>query len=96
MKSLQFYNPKCCIIEQTYFDLTIFLVPISSDLFDFKCPKVDEGIAATHPRYADPEDCQLFYVCVNGEEPRRNGCKLGQAFDEVSKRCDWARKIPEW
>lgn len=68
----------------------------SLELFQFTCPKVDEGFAATHPRYADPDDCQFFYVCINGVQPRRNGCKLGQAFDDVSKRCDWARKIPEW
>lgn len=49
----------------------------------------------THPRYADPEDCQYFYVCINGDTPRRNGCKLGQAFDDVAKRCQWARKVPE-
>lgn len=28
------------------------------ELFAFTCPKVDEQTAATHPRYADPEDCQ--------------------------------------
>lgn len=67
-----------------------------ADLFKFTCPKVDENTAATHPRYADPDDCQYFYVCINGEQPRRNGCKLGQAFDDVTKRCDWARKVPEW
>lgn len=67
-----------------------------ADLFKFTCPKVDENTAATHPRYADPDDCQFFYVCINGEQPRRNGCKLGQAFDDVTKRCDWARKVPEW
>lgn len=67
-----------------------------TELFSFTCPKVDEGVAATHPRYADPDDCQFFYVCINGLEPRRNGCKLGQAFNDVSKRCDWARHIPEW
>lgn len=97
------------------------------ELFAFTCPKVDEQTAATHPRYADPEDCQFvmitlicfallcfvcyccaylyslfkhvilqFYVCINGEQPRRNGCKLGQAFNDVSKNCEWARKIPEW
>lgn len=67
-----------------------------TELFQFTCPKVDASIGATHPRYADPDDCQFFYVCINGEQPRRNGCKLGQAFDDVSKRCDWARNIPEW
>ena len=68
----------------------------SRELFNFTCPKVDESVAATHPRYPDTEDCQYFYVCVNGEIPRRSGCKLGQAFDERTGKCDWARKIPEW
>lgn len=68
----------------------------SRELFNFTCPKVDESVAATHPRYPDAENCQYFYVCVNGEIPRRNGCKLGQAFDESTGKCDWARKIPEW
>lgn len=68
----------------------------SADIFAFTCPKVNESIAVTHPRYADPEDCQYFYVCINGDTPRRNGCKLGQAFDDEHKTCNWARKIPEW
>lgn len=67
-----------------------------SDVFQFDCPKVNESIAGTHPRYADPEDCQFFYVCINGDTPRRNGCKLGQVFDDVSKKCEWARNVPEW
>lgn len=53
-------------------------------------------VAATHPRYADPNECQYFYVCINGEVPRRSGCKLGQVFDDSTKTCDWARKVPEW
>ena len=68
----------------------------SRELFNFTCPKVDDATAATHPRYPDTEDCQYFYVCVNGEIPRRSGCKLGQAFDERTGKCDWARRIPEW
>ncbi|XP_059620890.1 protein obstructor-E-like [Phlebotomus argentipes] len=67
----------------------------SEDVFNFNCPKVDESVAQTHPRYADPEDCQYFYVCINGEVPRRNGCKIGQVFDDTQKRCEWARKVPE-
>lgn len=69
---------------------------MSADVFNFQCPMVNESIAVTHPRYADPDDCQFFYVCVNGDIPRRNGCKLGQAFDETQKRCEWARKVPDW
>ncbi|XP_046415455.1 protein obstructor-E [Neodiprion fabricii] len=67
----------------------------SKELFNFTCPAVDDSVAATHPRYPDVEDCQFFYVCVNGVTPRRSGCKLGQAFDERTGKCDWARKIPE-
>ncbi|XP_055703111.1 protein obstructor-E-like [Phlebotomus papatasi] len=67
----------------------------SEDVFQFSCPKVDESVAQTHPRYADPDDCQYFYVCINGEVPRRNGCKIGQVFDDTQKRCEWVRKVPE-
>lgn len=67
----------------------------SRELFAFDCPKVSEAVGQTHPRYADAEDCQFFYVCINGAVPRRNGCRLGQAFDDTSKRCEWARKVPE-
>lgn len=67
-----------------------------TDVFQFDCPKVDEAVGATHPRYADPDDCQFFYVCINGDTPRRSGCKLGQVFDDESKKCEWARKVPEW
>lgn len=72
------------------------LIKSFSDVFQFTCPKVNESYAATHPRYADPDDCQFFYVCINGEIPRRNGCKLGQAFDEEKKSCEWARQVPDW
>uniref|UniRef100_A0A1B0AT80 Chitin-binding type-2 domain-containing protein n=1 Tax=Glossina palpalis gambiensis TaxID=67801 RepID=A0A1B0AT80_9MUSC len=67
----------------------------SEDIFEFECPKVNETVAVTHPRYADPEDCQFFYVCVNGDIPRRNGCKLGQVFDDEKKLCEWARNVPD-
>lgn len=67
-----------------------------TDVFAFDCPAVNETFGQTHPRYADPDDCQFFYVCINGVTPRRSGCKLGQAFDDVNKRCEWARKVPEW
>nr|CAD7445668.1 unnamed protein product [Timema bartmani] len=67
----------------------------SKDVFNFSCPKVDMAEAGTHPRYADPEDCQFFYVCINGEIPRRSGCKMGQVFNEVKGTCDWPRNVPE-
>ncbi|KAE8573227.1 Cuticle Protein CPAP3 [Halyomorpha halys] len=67
----------------------------SEDVFKFDCPKVDMTQAQQHPRYPDPEDCQFFYVCINGEVPRRNGCKLGQVFNEATGACDWPRNVPE-
>lgn len=73
--------------------LSLFKIP---DVFKFECPKVDMTQAQQHPRYPDPEDCQFFYVCINGEVPRRNGCKLGQVFNEATGACDWPRNVPEW
>lgn len=67
----------------------------AAEVFAFDCPAVNETFGLTHPRYADPEDCQFFYVCINGNTPRRSGCKLGQAFDDVKKHCEWARNVPE-
>ncbi|XP_037913505.1 protein obstructor-E [Hermetia illucens] len=87
------FNPKTGIC--TWPDEAQKLGCTSEDVFQFSCPKVNESEAQTHPRYADPDDCQFFYVCINGEVPRRNGCKLGQVFDDVHKKCEWARKVPE-
>ncbi|XP_049781930.1 protein obstructor-E-like [Schistocerca cancellata] len=67
----------------------------SQDVFQFTCPKVNESEAQQHPRYSDPEDCQFFYVCINGEVPRRNGCKMGQVFNDATRSCDWPRNVPE-
>ncbi|XP_063232004.1 protein obstructor-E-like [Bacillus rossius redtenbacheri] len=67
----------------------------SEDVFKFTCPKVSMAEGQQHPRYADPDDCQFFYVCINGEVPRRNGCKMGQVFNDVTHNCDWPRNVPE-
>ncbi|XP_054271009.1 protein obstructor-E-like [Macrosteles quadrilineatus] len=67
----------------------------SQDVFKFSCPNVTDAMGQTHPRYADPEDCQFFYVCIDGKVPRRNGCKKGQVFNDVTKNCDWPRNVPE-
>lgn len=81
------------VVSWEYLHRNCFLI---TEVFEFDCPKVNETEGLTHPRYADPKDCQFFYVCINGVTPRRSGCKLGQAFDDVAKRCEWARKVPEW
>ncbi|CAB3378175.1 Hypothetical predicted protein [Cloeon dipterum] len=67
----------------------------SEDVFNFSCPKTNQTGMAIHPRYADPEDCQFFYVCINGETPRRNGCMLGKVFNDATKSCDSVKNVPE-
>merc|ERR1711971_1347461 len=37
-----------------------------------------------HPKYADPNDCANFYVCLNGISPREQGCELGLVFNELT------------
>ena len=49
-----------------------------------------------HPRYADPTDCQYFYVCVNGKEPRRNGCSFGKVFSTNTTACEDPIDVPDW
>ncbi|XP_021947670.1 protein obstructor-E [Folsomia candida] len=71
----------------------------SGELFEFDCPKVGvpvEGETVNpHPRYADPKDCQSFYVCIDGKVPRKGGCSLGQVFNEKSGQCDKPKNVPE-
>ncbi|XP_068217114.1 protein obstructor-E-like [Palaemon carinicauda] len=67
----------------------------SEKVLNFTCPKVGLDVAVAHPRYADPDDCQYFYVCINGDTPRRNGCAFGQVFNSATKSCDEPREVPE-
>ncbi|XP_071455186.1 protein obstructor-E-like [Hetaerina americana] len=67
----------------------------SKEVFQFDCPHNPSTSGVLHPRYADPGDCQYFYVCINGEVPRRNGCSLGKVFNEQTKSCDAPKNVPE-
>nr|ANJ46028.1 peritrophin 1 [Eriocheir sinensis] len=60
----------------------------------FECPKVTHDVAVTHPRYADPSDCQFFYVCIDGVNARRNGCTLGQVFNDLVGTCTPPADVP--
>lgn len=76
---------------------TNILFPLNPPETDnFTCPKVQQDIAVSHPRYADPVDCQYFYVCINGEVPRRNGCAFGQVFSTNTSTCVVPQEVPEW
>lgn len=46
--------------------------------------------------YAHPEDCQKFYVCLNGVTPREQGCSLGQVYNEETGKCDEPENVPGW
>ncbi|KAA0197412.1 Cuticle Protein CPAP3 [Hyalella azteca] len=67
----------------------------SGNVVNFTCPSVPSIEAVAHPRYADPEDCQYFYVCINGKTPRRNGCNFGQVFNSKIAACDTPKEVPE-
>jgi hypothetical protein len=69
----------------------------SGELFEFNCPSLPESQKgeAIHPRYADPKDCQSFFVCIDGKVPRKGGCSLGQVFNEQSGQCDKPKNVPE-
>ncbi|XP_076258401.1 protein obstructor-E-like [Rhynchophorus ferrugineus] len=64
----------------------------------FSCPteaqKDANGNLVVHPKYAHPTDCQRFYVCLNGVEPRDLGCQVGEVYNEENQRCDAPENVP--
>ena len=52
----------------------------------FSCPPSSNP--HLHPRFPDPNDCQYFYICIGGTEPRRNGCTVGLVYNPEKKACD--------
>jgi hypothetical protein len=66
----------------------------------FTCPKEPKtdanGQNVAHPKYAHPTDCQRFYVCLNGLEPRDLGCQVGEVYNEETQRCDAPENVPGW
>lgn len=49
-----------------------------------------------HPKYPHPTDCQRFYVCLNGMEPRDLGCTVGEVYNEDLQKCDAPENVPGW
>ena len=66
----------------------------------FSCPEkpdADEfGQFDPHPKYADPDDCAKFFICLNNISPREQGCELGLVYDELSQQCNPPENVPEW
>ncbi|XP_076626478.1 protein obstructor-E [Colletes latitarsis] len=58
----------------------------------FECPKESQvdtrGMVVDHPKFSHPDDCQKFYVCLNGVTPREQGCSDGTVYNEEQQRCD--------
>lgn len=66
----------------------------------FECPKESQvdtrGMVVDHPKFAHPDDCQKFYVCLNGVTPREQGCSDGTVYNEEQQRCDAPENVPGW
>lgn len=81
-----------------FFKLSIF----AEDQDQFVCPtdnvkKVDaQGQTVVHPKYAHEEDCQRFYVCLNGHEKRSLGCEAGKVYNIEREQCDDPENVPGW
>lgn len=62
----------------------------------FKCPAEDNGIG-TYSLYAHPDDCRLYYVCMN-RSPREYGCPIGTVFRigdlEGTGQCSAPEDVP--
>lgn len=54
-----------------------------------------QGLSIPHPSYPDLEDCQKFYVCLNGIVPQESSCSLGQVYNEKTTVCDFPENVPE-
>ncbi|XP_076065810.1 protein obstructor-E-like [Oratosquilla oratoria] len=62
---------------------------------NFTCPEEPLSVAVAHPRYPDSTDCQYFYVCINGETPRRSGCAFGEVFNPEIGACGSPKDVIE-
>ena len=68
----------------------------------FSCPRGGGGgaerggQAVAHPVFPHPDDCQKFYVCLNGITPREQGCSTGEVYNEESQKCDLPENVPGW
>merc|ERR1712127_309291 len=65
----------------------------------FSCPEKPDsdefGQVDPHPKFADPDDCAKFFICLNNISPREQGCELGLVFNETTLQCDAPENVPE-
>jgi hypothetical protein len=66
----------------------------------FECPteKINDanGQVIAHPHFPHPNDCQKFYVCLSGVDPRELSCAAGEVYNEETTRCDNPENVPGW
>lgn len=64
----------------------------------FGCPTNStlelNGVTVIHPLFPHPEDCQKFYICLNGVDPRENSCPDLAVFNDVTMKCDDPANVP--
>jgi len=63
----------------------------------WSCPITDPFDLAQNPnpRYPDLEDCEKFYICLNGIIPRHQGCDNNRVYNELTQQCDHIDNVPE-
>ncbi|XP_064111826.1 protein obstructor-E-like isoform X1 [Macrobrachium nipponense] len=54
-----------------------------------------DGVTLPHPTYANVDDCQKFWVCLNGATPQESSCGLGQVYNERTMMCDYPEYVDE-
>lgn len=68
-------------------------------LGDFCCSGEEvltaDGVKLPHPTYPNLQDCQKFYVCLNGITPQESSCGAGEVYNERSGLCDYPEYVPE-
>lgn len=75
---------------------------LPKDNNEFQCPtqsvkKSDaKGQIVAHPKFPHEEDCQKFYVCLNGVDRRPLGCPAGQVYNDQTEQCDEPENVPGW
>ncbi|XP_042222696.1 protein obstructor-E-like isoform X2 [Homarus americanus] len=55
----------------------------------------NQGVLLPHPTFMDAEDCQKFYVCLNGQTPQESSCSLGQVYNDKTMMCDFPENVPD-
>jgi len=56
--------------------------------------QVVNGLNQIHPTFPHPNNCQLFYSCLNGKEPRESGCPSSLVYNDLTMSCDDPKNVP--